>query len=114
MFSPTWEYEPKFTLLVLAIIDTVRLHFLSVMGTVAVVVVILLILIKKTKSGRYIWDKIKLKLPPMGVVVTKVAISRFTRTLDARQQRRSHLAGAGDCAGNRRQRHHRRRRQQGA
>jgi type IV pilus assembly protein PilC len=72
---------PKFTLLVLAISDTVRLHFLPVMGSVAIVVVILLILIKKTKSGRYLWDKLKLKMPPIGSVVSKVAISRFSRTL---------------------------------
>ena len=72
---------PKFTLLVLAISDTVRLHFLPVMGSVAVCVVILLLIIKKTKFGRYFWDKFKLKVPPMGAVVSKVAISRFSRTL---------------------------------
>jgi type IV pilus assembly protein PilC len=72
---------PKFTLLVLAISDTVRLHFLPVMGSVAVCVVILLIIIKKTKFGRYFWDKFKLKVPPIGSVVSKVAISRFSRTL---------------------------------
>jgi len=72
---------PGFTLFVLAVSDTVRLHFLPVLGCVAGVVVVLLIIIKKTKSGRYIWDKIKLKMPPMGPVVSKVAISRFTRTL---------------------------------
>jgi len=72
---------PKFTLLVLAISDTVRLHFLPVLGCVALVVVILVILIKKTKAGRYIWDKLKLKMPPVGQVITKVSISRFCRTL---------------------------------
>ena len=72
---------PKFTLLVLAISDTVRGHFLPVAGSVAAVVVLLLVIIKSTKFGRYAWDKFKLKMPPIGSVVSKVAISRFCRTL---------------------------------
>jgi type IV pilus assembly protein PilC len=35
----------------------------------------------RTKAGRRIWDKFKLKVPVFGPVVSKVAISRFTRTL---------------------------------
>jgi len=72
---------PWFTLKVLWISDTVRLHFLPVMGSVAAVVVVLVIIIKKTKFGRYAWDRFQLKVPPMGAVVSKVAISRFARTL---------------------------------
>jgi len=72
---------PKFTLIVLAISDAVRHHILPVMGGVAAGVVIFMIIINKTKTGRYFWDKFKLKMPPIGPVVTKVSISRFTRTL---------------------------------
>ena len=72
---------PWFTLKVLAISDTVKDHFLPVMGGVAVAVAIFLVIIKKTKFGRYFWDKFKLKMPPMGPVISKVAISRFSRTL---------------------------------
>jgi type IV pilus assembly protein PilC len=39
------------------------------------------ILFGKTKFGRHVLDKIKLKMPVMGPVINKVAISRFTRTL---------------------------------
>jgi type IV pilus assembly protein PilC len=35
----------------------------------------------KSKKGRWLWDKIKLKAPVLGPVVSKVAIARFTRTL---------------------------------
>ena len=35
----------------------------------------------KTKAGRLIWDKFKLKMPAIGPVISKIAISRFTRTL---------------------------------
>lgn len=71
---------PGFTLFVLAVSDTVRLHALPTLGGVAVFVVIFLLFIK-TKFGRYVWDKFKLKVPILGPVVSKVAISRFTRTL---------------------------------
>ena len=72
---------PGFTLFVLAVSDTVRAHFLPVLGGVAAFVIILVMLVKMTRSGRYLWDKLKLKMPPIGPVVSKVAISRFSRTL---------------------------------
>ena len=71
---------PGFTVFVLAVSDIIRNNILGTMGAVAVVVVIFLLFIK-TKFGRRIWDKTKLVMPPMGAVVTKVSISRFTRTL---------------------------------
>jgi type IV pilus assembly protein PilC len=72
---------PQFTLIVLAISDTIRLHFVTTAGVLAVCVAIFLVVINKTKTGRYFWDKVKLKMPPVGQVVTKVSISRFARTL---------------------------------
>jgi type IV pilus assembly protein PilC len=71
---------PAFTSFVLACSDAIRLHILSTLGMVAVVVVLFLLAIK-TKIGRYIWDKLKLKMPVMGPVISRVAIARFTRTL---------------------------------
>src|SRR5438105_10078610 len=71
---------PAFTRLVLAISEMVKDHILETLGIVAVVVVIFN-LFKKTKFGRHVWDKFKLKMPVIGPVVNKVAISRFTRTL---------------------------------
>ena len=35
---------------------------------------------KKTKGGRYTWDKMMLKMPVFGTLFQKVAISRFSRT----------------------------------
>jgi len=48
-------------------------------GIVAFVICFKILL--KTKKGSYIWDKIKLKIPVLGPVISKVAIARFTRTL---------------------------------
>jgi type IV pilus assembly protein PilC len=71
---------PGFTLFVLAISDAIRLHILSTLGAVTVVVVLFILAIK-TKMGRYIWDKLKLKMPVLGPVINRVAIARMTRTL---------------------------------
>jgi type IV pilus assembly protein PilC len=71
---------PEFTLFVLAVSDTIRHHILPTLGGVAVVWVLFLLFLK-TKAGRLIWDKTKLKMPAFGPVISKVAISRFTRTL---------------------------------
>jgi len=72
---------PWFTLLVLKISDTIKNNILMTLGCAAAFVIVLMVLVKKTKTGRYVWDKMAMKMPPMGGVVTKVAISRFTRTL---------------------------------
>lgn len=71
---------PAFTRLVLGISTMVKDNILMTLGIVAVFVVIFM-LFKRTKFGRHVWDKFKLKMPVIGPVVSKVAISRFTRTL---------------------------------
>jgi len=72
---------PWFTTFVLGISEVVKDHILQTMGVVAAVVVVFLVIINKTKLGRLIWDKFKLKVPVLGPVVSKVSIGRFTRTL---------------------------------
>ncbi|MEI7533470.1 MAG: type II secretion system F family protein [Verrucomicrobiae bacterium] len=71
---------PGFTVFVLWVSATIKDNILATMGAMAVVVVLFLLFIK-TKFGRHIWDKTKLVMPPVGQVVSKVAISRFCRTL---------------------------------
>ncbi|HEU6449014.1 MAG TPA: type II secretion system F family protein [Verrucomicrobiae bacterium] len=71
---------PAFTSLVLAISEVIKDHILYALAA-GVVVVIAFLLFVKTKFGRHIWDKFKLKMPAIGPVISKVAISRFTRTL---------------------------------
>lgn len=71
---------PGFTLFVLGVSDMIRTHFVWTAVGVAVVVVMFLMFIK-TKFGRRVFDKFKLKVPVVGPVVTKIAISRFSRTL---------------------------------
>ena len=71
---------PGFTLFVLAISDAIRLHIVQTTGGLVLVVVAFLLTIK-TKIGRYVWDKLQLKMPVLGPVISRVAIARFTRTL---------------------------------
>lgn len=71
---------PAFTRLVLGISEIIKDHFLYALAALFVVWVIFMLIIR-TKAGRRIFDKVKLKMPIVGPVVTKVAISRFTRTL---------------------------------
>jgi type IV pilus assembly protein PilC len=72
---------PGFTLFVLGVSDLIKNHILETMGVLAVCVIIFMLITGKTKTGRYLWDKFKLKMPALGPVISKVAISRFTRTL---------------------------------
>lgn len=71
---------PAFTELVLGISNVIKNHAVI---TVCIVIALAIAFVfwKKTKSGRYIVDKVKLKMPVLGPVFSKVAISRFARTL---------------------------------
>jgi type IV pilus assembly protein PilC len=71
---------PAFTRLVLGISRMIKDNILMTLGIV-IALFILLALFKRTKFGRQAWDKFKLKMPVVGPVISKVAISRFTRTL---------------------------------
>ncbi len=71
---------PAFTVFVLGISDAIKDHFGRTMLEVLSVVIVFNIFIR-LKFGRKLWDKFKLVVPVLGPVVSKVAISRFTRTL---------------------------------
>ena len=72
---------PWFTLFVLGISNIIKNNILATAGAAVVFVIMFLLIINKTKLGRLLWDKFKLKMPALGPVISKVAISRFTRTL---------------------------------
>jgi type IV pilus assembly protein PilC len=71
---------PAFTRLVLGISGMVKDNILMTLAVVVAFVIVFNLFIR-TKFGRHAWDKFKLKVPVIGPVVSKVAISRFTRTL---------------------------------
>jgi type IV pilus assembly protein PilC len=71
---------PGFTLFVLGISDAIKDHIGRTLLEILAVVIIFNVFIR-LKFGRKVWDKFKLVVPVLGPVVSKVAISRFTRTL---------------------------------
>ena len=71
---------PDFTLFVLGISNMVKDHFFITLGCVIGVFIVLKLVIS-TKGGRRLFDKFKLVMPVLGPVFSKVAISRFARTL---------------------------------
>jgi type IV pilus assembly protein PilC len=71
---------PGFTTFILDISNAIKDHFGRTMLEVLAVVIVFNVFIR-LKFGRKLWDKFKLVVPVLGPVVSKVAISRFTRTL---------------------------------
>jgi type IV pilus assembly protein PilC len=71
---------PPFTEFILGISRVVAQHFLVSLGVV-VGAIILFRLFVRTKVGRKLFDRFKLHFPILGPVVSKIAISRFARTL---------------------------------
>jgi type IV pilus assembly protein PilC len=71
---------PGFTTFVLNISDMIKDHFGRTLLYILGIVIVFNFFIR-LKFGRKLWDKFKLVVPVLGPVVSKVAISRFTRTL---------------------------------
>src|SRR5204863_3808348 len=71
---------PGFTRFVLGISDAIASHFIVTFICVVVLTGGLVAFIR-TRAGRRLFDKFKLNMPVLGPVISKVAISRFTRTL---------------------------------
>src|SRR5439155_13183039 len=71
---------PAFTQFILSVSRVIAGHFLVALGCL-VAFIIALKLFTRTKFGRRLVDRLKLNFPILGPVVSKVAISRFSRTL---------------------------------
>lgn len=71
---------PPFTAFVLGISDAIAKHFFVTFGAFVLFVIALNVFVR-TRVGRKLFDRFKLNMPVLGPVVSKVAISRFTRTL---------------------------------
>jgi len=71
---------PAFTRLVLGISEIIKDHIIYALIAIVSFFIMFMVFIR-TRFGRHAWDKIRLKMPAIGPVVSKVAISRFSRTL---------------------------------
>ena len=71
---------PAITLTLMAVSDFIAHRwYWGIAGIIGIIVFVKAV--AATAGGRYIIDKIKLKLPLFGVIITKSTIARFTRTL---------------------------------
>ena len=71
---------PGITQFVMNLADGVKNHGLVVLAAV-VGLVMAKKLVNKTEKGAYFFDKIRLKMPVIGTLVSRTAIAQFTRTL---------------------------------
>ncbi|HPU55858.1 MAG TPA: type II secretion system F family protein, partial [Verrucomicrobiota bacterium] len=71
---------PRFTMLIVSLSDFLRSHAMEA-GIGVVGLGTLLTLGLKTRWGRRVFDGLKLRMPVVGPVFRKLAISRFSRTL---------------------------------
>jgi type IV pilus assembly protein PilC len=74
------ESMPGFTVLVLSISNAIAHHFVVTTSLLGLLFVSFIVFIR-TNTGRHLWDRFKLRMPVLGPVISKVAISRFSRTL---------------------------------
>jgi len=81
IFSDMGAELPTPTKLLIAASNTLRSWKALILVGAIVGCVVVLRLYNQTTSGRYNLDKIKLRIPIFGMLLRKVAISRFTRTL---------------------------------
>lgn len=71
---------PVLTQFVIDVSEVVR-HYWYFVLAIIVATFFALKIWRKTRSGAYVVDRVKLKLPVFGVLVTKTAVARFSRTL---------------------------------
>jgi general secretion pathway protein F len=80
IFSEMGQTLPAPTLFLIRISDIFKMYWWIILIGVAGSVIILR-RINKTVKGRYVFDKIKLLLPRLGLLAKKLDVARFSRTL---------------------------------
>lgn len=71
---------PKPTMVLITISDALRKYFL-IMAAIFIGIVFCVSRYIKTEKGRFSYDSLLLRMPIFGILLKKVAISKFTRTL---------------------------------
>ncbi len=81
IFSSMGAQLPLPTRLLLAFSDLARRFFLPIVGAIIAGVFLFRRRVLQTKPGRLWFDRLMLRLPIVGVLIRKVAVARFARTL---------------------------------
>ncbi len=80
IFSEMHQTLPLPTIVLIGTSDFLKSFWWLVM-LVLVIGIILIRQFKKTQRGTYLWDEIKIRVPIIGTINSKLAIARFGRTL---------------------------------
>jgi type IV pilus assembly protein PilC len=80
MFSGAGKELPAPTRMVIALSEFTQSYFLLIIIAIGIFIGILKF-IYGTEKGRYLFDKLFLRLPIFGTLIRKVAVAKFTRTL---------------------------------
>ena len=80
MFTGAGKQLPAPTLFVIALSAFVKSYFLFILAAV-MLLGFALKSVYRTEKGRFLFDKLFLRLPVFGILLKKVAVAKFTRTL---------------------------------
>ncbi|MBW2467080.1 MAG: type II secretion system inner membrane protein GspF [Deltaproteobacteria bacterium] len=80
IFTEMKQVLPLPTTILIWFSDFMRSYWWVILAIIVAVIAIIKEAVKKPK-GRYIWDTLKLRLPVIGQINRKIALSRFGRTL---------------------------------
>ncbi len=98
IFDSLGSELPGPTQVLINISDGLRHHFFMFIGVI-VLIIIAFALFHRTEFGRIQIDKLKLRLPVFGELITKVSVSRFSRTLSTLTQSGVPILSALDIVG---------------
>lgn len=87
LFDRASEQLPLITRIVIGISDFMN-NYGGYLAAGILVFILLLMMWRKTDTGRYVWDSMKIRMPIFGKLFVKTYISRFARSL-------SNLLGSG-------------------
>lgn len=80
IFEDMGKNLPLITQILITSSDLLKKHGWAILAAI-VVLIIGIRLYRKTPKGRYQWDKTMLRLPMVGLLIKKLAVARFARTL---------------------------------
>jgi len=81
IFEEMHQTLPMVTILLIAVSSFLKSFWWLLVGLIVIVFLTVKYTLLRTERGKYLWDKIKFKVPFIGVLNQKIAVARFSRTL---------------------------------
>jgi general secretion pathway protein F len=81
IFEEMHQTLPMVTIVLIAVSSFLKSFWWLLAGLLVIAFLTVKYTLLKTERGKYFWDKIKFRLPLIGVLNQKIAVARFSRTL---------------------------------